>query len=276
MWISVNAKYSPMRESYDNVDDFLAMCQAAFKSKPALRYVPNKNCWVDEDEATVLVPPSIHDVIIQYLEDDNVVPAEADKLTVLTENFDEVRSRCKLKGNPHEAIGVSEDDPTVLVDLSCWYATDEGCATFTFETETAREAAELYCNYDGSNDFQRTRWFDVRVWRRGFVLDEDNDVRELEVDTEDFVIEVHPEAPECIDIDHDWKRPLSVVGGVKENPGVRGSGGGVKFTEVCRHCGHYKVTDTYATNPVNGKQGLTSVEYHEPDEISLAWLESKS
>lgn len=271
MWISVNSKYSPVRETYTNIVDFLAMCQEAFKSKPVLRYVPNKNCWVDEENETVLAPPSLRDVLTSYLEAESVIPAEINRLTLLAESFDTVRSRCKLKGNPHKTIEVSSDDSSVLADLACWYA-DDGSGTFAFEVETAQEAANLYCEYGDYNDFETTQWFDVRVWRRGFVLDEDNDVIELEVDSETITVEVHPPEPDCEQDDHDWQRPHSVVGGVEENPGVWGSGGGVKITEVCRHCGHYKTTNTYATNPANGKQGLTSIAYCKPDETSLEWV----
>ena len=51
-----------------------------------------------------------------------------------------------------------------------------------------------------------------------------------------------------------------------------GHGGGVIITEVCRHCGRYQITDTWAQNPENGEQGLTSTEYRDADEQSEAWL----
>ena len=69
--------------------------------------------------------------------------------------------------------------------------------------------------------------------------------------------------PDCAESEHDWQRPLSLVGGLKENPGVHGKGGGVVIHEICRHCGMTKITDTWAQHPGNGSQGHTMVEYEE-------------
>ena len=70
--------------------------------------------------------------------------------------------------------------------------------------------------------------------------------------------------------------PYDVVGGCVENPGVWGHGGGVVYHEVCAHCGALKTVDTWAQNPENGVQGLTSVRYwapgtHEYSEAFDAW-----
>ena len=59
------------------------------------------------------------------------------------------------------------------------------------------------------------------------------------------------DASKCIDdeTEHDWQSPYSVVGGLKENPGVRGSGHGQICTkEVCACCGLYKTTDNWSAN----------------------------
>jgi hypothetical protein len=40
---------------------------------------------------------------------------------------------------------------------------------------------------------------------------------------------------------HDWRTPHSVVGGLRENPGVWGVGAGVAEHFVCSRCGAYKV-----------------------------------
>ena len=48
-----------------------------------------------------------------------------------------------------------------------------------------------------------------------------------------------------------------------EDPGVHGHGGGVLITEVCRHCGCKRTTDTWAQNPETGVDGLRSVSYEE-------------
>ena len=82
-----------------------------------------------------------------------------------------------------------------------------------------------------------------------------------------------PDEPECMrGEDHDWQSPHDVVGGIEDNPGVWGSGGGIVSREVCSHCGRYRVTDTWATNPSTGEQGLTSVAYEDADDDSIAWV----
>lgn len=88
---------------------------------------------------------------------------------------------------------------------------------------------------------------------------------------------LQPLPPPCIGgHDHDWCRPHSVVGGLRDNPGVHGSGGGVKIVEVCRHCGQRQHTDTWATHPATGEQGVERVWYTDPDEASLAWIEEQA
>lgn len=86
---------------------------------------------------------------------------------------------------------------------------------------------------------------------------------------------LQPLPPRCISgHDHEWCSPHSVVGGLKENPGVRGSGGGVYTVEVCRHCGKYQHCDTWATDPRNGRQGVERVWYTDADEASLDWIDN--
>lgn len=70
------------------------------------------------------------------------------------------------------------------------------------------------------------------------------------------------EPPKCIHEDgHDWQAPYRIVGGIRQNPGVWGNGGGVVCNECCMHCGCRRRTDTWATNPADGTQGHTVVEY---------------
>lgn len=78
----------------------------------------------------------------------------------------------------------------------------------------------------------------------------------------DVTVTVEPKEPPCVNgRDHDWRSPHRIVGGLKENPGVRGHGGGVVSTEVCGACGCERLTDTWAQDPLTGEQGLTSVTY---------------
>ena len=60
---------------------------------------------------------------------------------------------------------------------------------------------------------------------------------------------------------HVFAAPHRLLGGLKENPGVIGHGGGVKITTVCLRCGWEKTLDTWATNPATGEQGLEQTTY---------------
>ncbi len=87
-------------------------------------------------------------------------------------------------------------------------------------------------------------------------------------------VTIDPDPPKCSAKEHDWKSPYTIVQGLRENPGVFGSGGGVKIHEVCCHCGHHRHTDTWAQHPETGEQGLISVCYEDPDDETTAWVES--
>ena len=86
---------------------------------------------------------------------------------------------------------------------------------------------------------------------------------------------IQPDEPDCTAPEHDWQSPEEVVHGCKENPGVYGHGGGVIITEVCRYCGTYRVTDTWAQDEYTGEQGLHSVAYRPADDVSTAWVEDQ-
>ena len=111
-----------------------------------------------------------------------------------------------------------------------------------------REAAEWA--RDGWNAVDRTFW--VRVDVEG----EDGHISRSKVP-------IDPEPPKCVssEHEHDWQGPHRLVGGLEENPGVVGHGGGVRITRVCMHCGCKRVTDTFASDPVDGERGLESVRY---------------
>lgn len=89
-------------------------------------------------------------------------------------------------------------------------------------------------------------------------------------------VTLDPEAPACADdTEHDWRSPYSVLGGLKENPGVWGSDhGGVKCREVCVYCGTYKIEDSGGTDRSNGTR-LDTTSYEEADEDSSAWVARK-
>lgn len=92
----------------------------------------------------------------------------------------------------------------------------------------------------------------------------------------DVTTTIEVDEPDCEKSEHDWQSPHDIVGGCEENPGVQGNGGGVVITEVCAHCGMYKITDTWAQNRSTGEQGLTSVEYADADDRSEQWLKNEA
>lgn len=144
------------------------------------------------------------------------------------------------------------------------YYCDDGNAEAAIEAASAAEAAQEYVDTGDWGENTRTSWITVYV-----ATSPDATEREK------ITVAIEPEEPECdCDHDHDWRSPYSVLGGLRENPGVWGHGGGVIITEVCAYCGAYRVIDTWAQDPDTGAQGLRSTEYREADDASLAWVES--
>jgi hypothetical protein len=87
-------------------------------------------------------------------------------------------------------------------------------------------------------------------------------------DAHDCSAEIVAEEPECDDgEDHDWRAPHDVVGGVRENPGVFGSGhGSVKVIEYCIKCGKIRSTD-YGASDHSGRQ-CTRVTVSDPEDYA--------
>lgn len=170
-----------------------------------------------------------------------------------------------------EATGWPVINGCLIPEPDIWHA-DDGNAEITGEFESGQEAAQDYVDTGEWNMDEESEscWITVWAWREG--IDIDGDI--VQVDRDSYTIRVDPDEPECSDgEDHDWQSPLEIVGGIKENPGVWGHGGGVVIQEVCMRCGCGKLIDTWAQDPQNGRQGLTSVSY-EPgkytNEISRA------
>lgn len=115
----------------------------------------------------------------------------------------------------------------------------------------AREAAEAAIREGDYGKIASTIWVDARI---GSETDHE----------ETLTAQIDPEEPDCADgKEHDWQSPHEIVGGLKENPGVWGHGGGVKINECCMNCGAGKFTDTWAQRPDTGEQGLISIRYEE-------------
>ncbi len=77
------------------------------------------------------------------------------------------------------------------------------------------------------------------------------------------MVVISPDEPACLpNKQHDWERPLWLLGGCDDNPGVWSNNhGGVIITECCMTCGCKKVTDTSATRPSNGTRGWITHVY---------------
>ena len=88
-------------------------------------------------------------------------------------------------------------------------------------------------------------------------------------------VEIEPPEPNCTSDEHAWMSPVKVLGGLRENPGVWGHGGGVIIREVCARCGKYRKTDTWATNSSDGTN-YTCVSYEDPDDASRGWIEEEA
>jgi hypothetical protein len=171
-----------------------------------------------------------------------------------------------------EAEDRLRDAQLALVGSDCprkWALREEGFEYDTITAESAEEAlgiARDNCDRANYSESTGTLYIDVRV-----------SCEETGEDASETVTLEAPE-PDCeIGETHNWQSPHCLVGGLEENPGVHGHGGGVVITEVCLHCGCKRVRDTWAQNPTNGQQGLESVEYEEnaftSDELDEARLE---
>jgi hypothetical protein len=114
-----------------------------------------------------------------------------------------------------------------------------------------------------------TFWVHDHAWQIDPVTRE-----ELDDDRVDVSVAIEPAAPDCTDgHEHDWRSPHSVLGGLRENPGVWGKSGGVIIRMVCAHCGTYRVRDTWAQD--GAIQGLESVAYEDADDDSLPWVAAR-
>lgn len=126
-----------------------------------------------------------------------------------------------------------------------------------YEAENAFEAAKLFVKEGEWGELDHTIWIDVNVTP---LDDKGNSIEDESIDE---TIALHPRTPECFSEDgrHQWLSPIELVGGVTENPGCFGHGGGAIIIEVCPHCGCRVTFDTWAQRPDTGEQGLKSYKY---------------
>lgn len=184
----------------------------------------------------------------------------------------EITTYAEVRDRLDDTPAAEPDDDAAVVILSGWVA-DNGDAEITYpHAADGAEAAREYVDTGDWGEITQTKWIDVRVWRVGYLLDAEGDVVQITLDKDQHTITLEPEVPECDgEHDHDWRSPYSVLGGLKENPGVWGHGGGLIIKEVCEHCGGYRVTDTWAQDRETAER-FESREYRDADDSSLAYV----
>lgn len=87
-------------------------------------------------------------------------------------------------------------------------------------------------------------------------------------------VTIDPPEPECEPgQEHDWQEPYEILGGLKESPGVWGSGGGVVMNSVCMRCGCGRTHDTWAQRHSDGVLMPSGSTSYQPgryaDEVQL-------
>jgi hypothetical protein len=160
---------------------------------------------------------------------------------------------------------------------------EEGYSFASIEADNSKEALDIAVDkYAGAGDYDTSSgticidWYAAR--QCDCVLDEDGDrvytddegdicfCRCFE-DCESRTIMIDPDEPPCTSPEHDWQSPYSILGGLKDNPGVWGHGAGFIMKSVCMRCGCGRTIDTWAQNPTNGQQGITCTSY-DPNEYA--------
>lgn len=175
-----------------------------------------------------------------------------------------------------ETIGLEYDpEEGVIVFDDTIYADDGNCEV-AYPSHSRKEAAEDYVNDGDWGESQSTSWVCISTYKKGIGLDRLGFAEDHDYDYKGYKITIDPKEPDCLSgMEHDWRSPYSVVGGLKENPGVFGNGGGVISKECCAHCGKYKISDSWAEDPSDGQQGLDSVSYEDADDDSKAYVERR-
>jgi hypothetical protein len=162
-------------------------------------------------------------------------------------------------GYAHHAHALARRWEDVLDEPRDWKLIEEGYHYATEEHASLADAIEsAVAGVDRANygDAEGTIYISVSVYC-GLTGEEAS-----------RTVTLNPDEPECVDgEEHDWQSPHEILGGLSENPGVMGHGGGVIVEEVCMRCGCARMTDTYAQDMSTGIQGYTSVSY-EPGRYS--------
>lgn len=190
-----------------------------------------------------------------------------------------IRQGLHAAGLDVEGLAVASDEAhdhvgPVLV-TSQWVG-DDGNAACNCAGTTAAEAAASYVG-DGSDwgdgsPCLATWWISVQVWRQGWALEE-GELVSVRVDEDEIKVQVDAKEPTCEPgCSHEWAAPHALVGGLAENPGVHGHGGGVVSSDLCMVCGCGRSHDSWAQDPTDGAEMLGAVKYS-PGEYSADDLE---
>ncbi len=151
-----------------------------------------------------------------------------------------------------------------------WWVKDEGAEEHFPRAQSADEALDDFFLHGSWGAGERP--YKAKAYAFRYVWDHDAG----EFHKEDVTPGCHfveADEPQCSASEHAWASPVEVVGGLKENPGVFGHGGGVRIREVCRHCGAYRITDTWYQDPTDGSVwDDDAVWYEDADEVSLDWV----
>lgn len=187
------------------------------------------------------------------------------RLIIDTNNLESITTAIASGWTTPELLANSLDNFEIiedcLVPIDGGYTVNDGNSEVTYGGMDRDEAVEEYMSEGDWGEINQTMWVPLSSYKIGI----NKDGQFEHVDMAHHSYQLDPEEPECRDkdLEHKWESPYDLVGGLKENPGVWGHGGGVIYEEVCMLCGCLKTTNTWAQNPTNGDQGLTSVSYKE-------------
>lgn len=157
-------------------------------------------------------------------------------------------------------------DDCLVMEPDKWYADDGNAEILVDGAANGYSAAKSYVetgDWDDGEPNLTTFWVNVGAYRQGL----DSDGEWTQVDEKTYKIAVEPEEPECEYSGHHWDSPYSIVGGLREDPGVHGNGGGVVITNVCLQCGCERKVNTWAQDPQDGEQGLESTTYRPSEHL---------
>jgi hypothetical protein len=147
---------------------------------------------------------------------------------------------------------------------------------FTAADDEAAEtrAREMLREGDWNQD-RSTATFRVRASIAEIVTENGE---EYEENWRTVAVTFEPDEPACITDctgGHDWQTPYELVGGIRDNPGVRANGGGVTIDYACVLCGARKHVNTWDTDPATGAV-METVSYDGPGYYDLSLLAAES